>query len=271
MDTQPVVFANDSELQEAVAEQSIHSGSAQQLDLGLLREKLKKRPFLRITGICNESEILRGRRRMEELFDPARDAPTTGELPDAVMGNFQKLSIGCARHGGVDRPRFKRVFYNPLFAEDIYGLHESFSRLAQVRNRLAGWDLNFAMPHPENGLWTAARIHHFPAGGGFMVAHRDTVLPAVLRDSGLGDFFQPVLVMSQFGEDFNSGGAFIDDGGRRYLYEKFCRPGDIVVYDGRTVHGVEDIDPRQPYRQTELKGRFSGLVTLYQLRVKYGD
>ena len=40
-----------------------------------------------------------------------------------------------------------------------------------------GKNIDFAINHVDEGLWTVARVHHFPIGGGHMVTHKDTLAP----------------------------------------------------------------------------------------------
>ena len=234
------------------------------IDRGALLDLLGQHTFARVRGVVLPDEIAAGLRKLEERFSVADDAPVTGEAASAVYDNFQKLSIGSARHGGVDRPRFMRTIYNPIWSDDIYGLRSAFVRLAKVRNLLAGQPIDFAIHEAEGGMWTAARMHHFPRGGGFMVGHRDTVLPAMYKTQGLDTYFQLLLIMSKKGRDFQTGGGFVELGGERVIYEDYCEPGDIVIYDATTMHGVADIDVQEPFRQDSLAGRYSGLVTLFK-------
>ena len=194
------------------------------------------------------------------------DASTTGEKASEVRKLFMKMSIGNAEHGGVIRPRFKRVIYNPL-NQDVFKLDFVFKKLAQIRNYLSNKSLDYAIDKEEDNFWTAARMHQFPKGGGFMVLHKDTVLPGILKQRKFkGGFFQPLVLMTQKFEDFNKGGgiALIND--EIVEYEDFANRGDIVIYDSHTLHGVKDIDPHLPYNQRSIEGRISGLVTLYEVR-----
>ena len=50
------------------------------------------------------------------------------------------------------------------------------------------------------------------------------------------------------------------------LSENYTKPGDILVYDSRTIHGVNTIDPSKKFIQRSGDGRYSGLVTLYKFR-----
>jgi len=249
---------------QMVEEATFEITSLKDLDGSEVKECLETLHFARIRGLISADEIDHAMTRIGAFFSPENDRATTGEAADEVRGNFQKLSIGRANHGGVDRPRFMRCFYSPLWNEDALGMHGPFRQAAGVRNWLSGKELDYAIDDPNGAAWTAARIHHFPAGGGFMVDHQDTVLPALYKDNSLGAFFQPLIVMSQKGVDFHEGGGFAMVAGERIQYEDYCEKGDIVIYDTSTVHGVDDIDPRAPYRQDSLAGRMSGLVTLYK-------
>ncbi len=247
----------------AVEKATVRASDVSELRRDELAHMLKENEFLRITGLVTPEAMRSCRQRMRDHFDVGRDRATTGEHKDEVRDNFQKWSIGRARHGNVDRPRFMRTFYNPLWSDDIYGLHPWFRVQCQVRNLLGDLPSDFALDHEQDGMWTAARIHHFPAGGGFMVAHEDTVLPAFYQTVDLA-FYQSLLLITQKGEDFQTGGGFLEARGERISYEDHCQAGDIIVYNQRVSHGVDDIDVEVPFRQDSLDGRMSGLVTLYK-------
>lgn len=250
--------------QQILDEATIEASSIKDIDRRELTDRLDTLHLVRIRNLVSPEEIARARGLMRQNFDPSADHATTGESPEQVRRNFQKLSIGRARHGGVDRPRFMRCFYLPMWDEDVFGLRDVFRKVAQVRNLLAGHELDYAIDDPTGLAWTASRLHHFPAGGGFMVDHRDTVLPALYAENGLGSFYQPLVLLSQKGVDFECGGGFAMVGEERISYEDYCRAGDIVIYDTTTVHGVDDIDPHVPFRQDSLAGRMSGLVTIFK-------
>jgi hypothetical protein len=70
--------------------------------------------------------------------------------------------------------------------------------------------------------------------------------------------------MSRKGDDYEQGGAFVDIDGERLFIDDESVPGDILVYDGRTIHGVEDIDPLRPLDLTTINGRLAGFATLFK-------
>ncbi len=248
---------------QTVERATLEASRVEDLDRDELHGLLKEFRFARLSGLVSPEVMRTARARMADRFDPKADRATTGEDHQEVRSNFQKWSIGCARHGNVDRPRFMRTFYNPLWDEDIYGLHDAFRTQCGVRNLLGDMPLDFAVDREERGVWTAARIHHFPAGGGFMVGHCDTVLPAFYETVDLA-FYQTLLVVTQSGEDYQKGGGFITVDGEQVVYDDYCTAGDIIVYDQNLEHGVADIDVDVAFRQDSLAGRMSGLVTLYK-------
>jgi len=251
-------------LADAARRNVVHVDRPEDLPLPELGEMLERDSVAFVRGLIDPAAVLRARERLAAAFDPARDRPGTGETPAELMDNFQKLSIGGAPQSGVYRPRFFRTLYNPVWAEDVYGLRDVFRQAARMRNVLYGLPVGFAVDDVEDGWWTAARVHHYPAGGGFLVSHCDTVVPRVHHENGLGMYYQPIVVLSRKGEHFTEGGGFVERDGERLYYEAACELGDIAIYDGRTRHGVDDVDPRAVYRPDSMAGRIAGFVTLYR-------
>ncbi len=230
-----------------------------------IRRLVEARHVVCLRGLFAADEIALARQVLQQGFDPARDGPSKGEAPDAIMDNYQKLAIGGGRRDRAYNPRLMRVIYNPLWAEDRYGLHQIFRELARLRNRLQGYMPDFALDRVEDGLWTAARIQHYPVGGGFLAPHRDTVLASKSRDAGAPIFLQPVLLLTKAGSHFETGGGWVQGAdGQKLHYEAFCEPGDVVLYDGQRPHGVDDIDPHKALNLGELTGRLTAVASLYR-------
>lgn len=255
-------------LQETVQKATLHANRPIDINNQELVEILNEHNFAVIKGIIDPDAVKSAKQKIKALYSQDNDHPATGEDPSDLMGNFQKLSIGGAEHSGVYRPRCMRTMYNPLWAEDIYGMREIFKLAAQTRNRIYGWDLDYCIDTVDDGFWTAARIHHYPVGGGFLVAHVDDVVPVVQKAEGISRYFQPVVVMSKKGTtedcDFSTGGGFFEVNGERYYYEEDSELGDVVIYSGATVHGVADIDLHSTFDPRKPDGRMAGFVTLYK-------
>lgn len=228
-----------------------------------LRTLLQTHTFARITGLFSQDEVLAAREKVRARFDVKNDRKHDPKDADAIRRNFQKLIVGGTR--GVNFcPRFLRMFYNPTFDEDIFGMHAIFRRLIQFRNLLYKLAKDFTVNGTENGMWTASRINHYPRGGGFMAPHTDTGTNSVAMDMGMERYVQLLLLMTKKGVDYHEGGAYIDVEGQRYLFEDECEIGDVVIYDGRVNHGVEEIDPMEPLDMASFAGRHVALVTLFK-------
>ena len=79
------------------------------------------------------------------------------------------------------------------------------------------------------------------------------------------NFFQLVLTLSKKGDDFKTGGAFVDREDQRFLIEDICQVGDVLIYDGRSFHGVEDIDENTRLDTSSVNGRVVAMASLYSL------
>lgn len=241
------------------------AGSPGELPWEAIRASLGRHHVAALRGIVGEEDAGQARAQLSARFRRADDHPSTGESPDSVKGNFQKLLVGSvhSRHHEGSYARLARTFYNPLLAPDIYGMHAVFRRLIAVRNGLLGKPADFATDRVEDGVWTAARIHQYPIGGGFMGAHRDTTLAGVANQATL-NYFQVLMLLSRKGVDFETGGGYLDDEYGRLVLDDHCLPGDIVIYDGSSVHGVADIDPHRPLNLDSVCGRIAAFVSLYR-------
>lgn len=233
-------------------------------ELKNIHKTLEKHNFTRITGLIKESSIVKSKSIISNNFKNLKDHASIGEDPKCIQSNFSKLSIGGAQKYGVYRPRCLRTIYNPMWDSDIFSLHNSFEVMAKARNLLYGFDENFAIHSIEDEMWTASRVHHYPRGGGFLVSHKDIVVPKIHKLQGYKNFYQLVMVLSKKGHDFMQGGGFATLKGKKYFYENEANYGDIIIYDGRTIHGVADIDPEEPFIQQSPEGRMAAFVTLYK-------
>ena len=238
--------------------------SVEEIDPVAIYETASATSFAAIRGLFGKEEIGAAYATAARNFDASRDQPSLGESPGAVMENFQKLSIGGASAHWDYRPRFMRVIYNPLWCEDVYGMHGIFRKLTQARNRLQGYPLDYAVDDREDGFWTAARMQHYPRGGGNISRHRDVVISSVTQDAGLKRFYQFVLLLTTRGEHFQEGGAYIEKDGVTHDLEAFLGAGDLLVYNGASMHGVHDIDPGVVPDLSSFSGRLVALASLYR-------
>ena len=182
---------------------------------------------------------------------------------DLIKHNYRRLLVG--NWGGVKdtSPRLYRCFYNPLWSEDIFGMHAVFRTMVRVRNLLLGEDEKFAMSSASRGVWTASRVHHYPSGGGFLARHQDLGAANAAATAGLSRCINMILLMSQYGVDFSAGGGFVELNGRKFPLDENFQAGDLIIYDETNFHGVSDIDPLEPLDLSSPRGRYAAFVTLF--------
>lgn len=102
-----------------------------------------------------------------------------------------------------------------------------------------------------------------------MAIHCEDYIPRIYEQHGFKNgYFQPLVVMSRKGTgddcDYETGGGYFCRGSEKVYFEAYCQLGDILVYDTRIMHGVTEIDLKEPFRQTSVSGRYAGFVTLYR-------
>lgn len=255
-----------SDMADRMARVSFEGRDVETLPYDDIRRALADHTLVRIRGLFDRDEIRSAFASLAAAFDASNDRKHDPRDTEAIRRNFQKLQIGA--NSGVNSRRslgrFVRILYNPIFADDVYGMRAHFVTLARFRNLLYKLPIDHAVHGTDDGFWTCSRILHYPRGGGFIVPHRDMYSQVATAEAGLG-YFQPLLLLTEKGSDFHEGGAYVDVGDDRIYYEDFCRAGDVVVYDGRSMHGVSDIDPLEPLDLTGLSGRAAALVSLFRV------
>jgi hypothetical protein len=136
--------------------------------------------------------------------------------------------------------------------------------MIELRNSLTTMNLNYGNDLNNDAFWNACRIHHYPQGGGHMAAHRDTLFPHLLKNFKV-PFIQIMVTMTARGTDFNNGGGYVvDSKGNTILFETDNNAGSLVLFDGSTIHGVQDIDLSELLDFSSSKGRIALFVNLYK-------
>ena len=105
---------------------------------------------------------------------------------------------------------------------------------------------------PSSGMATIMGINHFPRGGGYMSEHVDALSQT--------EPIQTLIKASKNGEDFCSGGLHIrlskDD--EQFNFEKYWDIGDLIIMNSEMfLHGVSEIDPKEPLDWSLMNGRFT--------------
>ncbi len=236
----------------------------EEIDFHYVRDRLKSNSLVVIRGLISKYEIEKSIFKIKKYFRKENDNPTIGESSKDIQRNFQKLLVGGHTHSGLYLTRLFRTFYNPLWEEDIFEMHNIYKLMIRIRNLCSNYPEEFAISKIENnGLWSATRIHQYPTGGGYFTKHKDSVLTKVSKENNIS-FYQVILNMTKLGKDFESGGAFVEIEGKKIIFEKEFDIGDIIIYDEETLHGVDEIDIKKNLNLDSICGRITAFVSLYK-------
>ena len=177
-----------------------------------------------------------------------------------IFENISKLSIGDSE--GIGRPaRFFRTIYINT-ENDIYESKEIFDNVIEFRNFLMKKDKNYLKNKTDN-FWTGKRIQHYPIGGGFMGLHTDIISENCLEDKN-DIFYQVLLNLTEHNIDYKTGGAYLIKNNEKIYLDNKVKPGDLLIYDGNTQHGVSPIDQNEKLDLSLNKGRCILFVTIYK-------
>jgi hypothetical protein len=179
---------------------------------------------------------------------------------------WRKLAIGSSNGLGESYAQNLQSIYFDAKDRNYPALGSLFTTMIQIRNKLMGVDLSFGSDPERERFWDACRVHHYPRGGGFMATHRDTHFPQVISAEIAKPFYQICVLLSRKNTDFFTGGGVIYDGKKQRVdLETDGGFGSLILFDGRTYHGVEDVDLDQVIDFSRTDGRLAAFVNLYSV------
>jgi hypothetical protein len=187
----------------------------------------------------------------KEVFKPA----------DLASGPWRKFTIGSKNGVGEAYAQLLQTMYFATEQKSFPSLAAVFGVIIGLRNRLMRVAPEFGRDPVADGYWNACRVHHYPRGGGFMMLHRDTYFPVKLADL---PFYQVMVPLSIKGQDFREGGGvLVTRQGERINTDEAAGLGSLIVFDGRILHGVDDVDPAAMMDFSDQGGRFAAFANLY--------
>ncbi len=176
---------------------------------------------------------------------------------------WRKLAIGS--RNGLGSPiaqNLQSTYFNPIDL-NYPALGQLFNLMIGVRNSLMEVEPDFGKNPNRDGFWNACRVHHYPRGGGFMGLHRDEYFRGKLAEKNK-PFYQMLVLLSRKNVDFFTGGSvLISFKDIKIDLETDGGFGSMILYDGRTKHGVEDVDLDQILDFSRPDGRMAALINLY--------
>jgi hypothetical protein len=175
---------------------------------------------------------------------------------EAAAPNFHRMNRADPR--AYVQGCFHQFVFFP-WNQDVFDLFALFTPIYHAKNRLSGLPAErFLGIEPQDGCTARLAFQFYPRGGGFLNRHSDPV-----------DHHQltvPIMQMSRKGEDFDSGGLYVQMAdGTDLSIDDIAEWGDVVYFNARCPHGVAPIDPDVPMRWHDYHGRWMLLFAVNRL------
>jgi hypothetical protein len=143
------------------------------------------------------------------------------------------------------------VFYHHGYYPTNAELMLKFDEIFQMKNHLADDGQGFKTDRiPSDGLIARVNFHQYPRGGGYQAEHIDP--------HGVHARIQTLVVASEFGIDFKSGGLFARErvGGQKFYIDPYTEAGDLIVLSPAIPHGVDPVDADKSINWNSQTGRW---------------
>ena len=182
------------------------------------------------------------------------------------LPNYRSITEGCPNFHRMNRwdarayvhGCFHQFVFFP-WNDDLFDFFSLFRSVYHLKNLLSGIPRDrFLKRQPEHGCTARLAFQFYPRGLGGLNKHVDPV-----------DHHQltvPTMLLSQKGEDFRQGGAYIErENGERILLDDVTGWGDVVYFNAQLCHGVERIDPDVSPDWLSFQGRWMLLFAINKL------
>lgn len=179
------------------------------------------------------------------------------------LPNWRPIEPGCPNFHRLnwddERAYVRATFHQFSFFpwnQDVFRLFKRLDDVFRLRNRLCGAEENaFLSGDPTEGAVARFSAQFYPCGGGHMAGHVDPV--------GEYQLVVPTLAMSTHGEDFRSGGLWVDlPCGQRLHVDPLVSPGDVIWFHPHRPHGVQAVDPEATLDWSAFRGRWSAILAV---------
>ncbi len=239
-----------------------------EIDPTTIDRELNLHGYLIIRDPAVEEISLKARAEYDRCLRISKLHPTREKFHYSILSKepWRKLAIGS--NNGLGEPYAQNLQSTYFDANDntYPALGSLFNQMILIRNKLMGVYPMFGSDPENHGFWNACRVHHYPRGGGFMATHRDTHFPQIIAAQISKPFYQVCVLLSRKNTDFISGGGVIYNSNKERIdLEAEGGFGSLILFDGRTFHGVEDVDLDQVIDFSRTDGRLAAFVNLYSV------
>jgi hypothetical protein len=239
------------------------------IDPDHIDRELDARGYLIVKDSELEQSCIAAREEYERCLRASKLHPTRERFHYSELSQapWRKLAIGS--NNGVGDPYAQNLqsIYFDLNDKNYPVLGSLFKMMVVIRNKLMRVAPSFGSSPEQDLFWNACRVHHYPRGGGFMSLHRDTYFPQIMAAQIGKPYYQICALLSRKNKDFSTGGGVIVDQQKNKVdLETQGGFGSLILFDGRSYHGVEDVDLDQIIDFSRSDGRLAAFVNLYSAK-----
>ncbi|MEI9924751.1 MAG: hypothetical protein WDN50_15555 [Bradyrhizobium sp.] len=238
------------------------------IDTDCIDKELDRRGYVIIRDAGIEQTCMEAREEYLRCLQKSKLHATREKFHYSVLAKepWRKLAIGSSNGLGDPYAQNLQSIYFDANDQNFPALGSLFDTMLLIRNKLMGVAPSFGSNPEQDRFWNACRIHHYPRGGGFMATHQDTHFPQVIAAQIGKPFYQICVLLSHKNTDFFSGGGVIYDKDKNKIdLEIEAGFGSLILFDGRTYHGVEDVDLDQVIDFSRSDGRLAAFVNVYSV------
>jgi hypothetical protein len=178
--------------------------------------------------------------------------------------NYERIEYGAKDFHRINnndsRAYVKGAFHQFVFYpwnQNYFDLYNAFSKPYKLKNILSGIEEDaFMAPKSVDNFTARIAFQFYPQGIGYLNNHADPVDQHQIA--------VPILVMSEKGNDFKEGGAYVKYEGEKVFIEDHAEIGDVVFFKASLEHGVDKIDSQSEASWLDFKGRWMGLLAVNQ-------
>jgi hypothetical protein len=208
----------------------------------------------RIKGMldANNLVIVRGLIAKQPLLDLRAYLHTVGTTS---LPSYHHLTTGCPDHHRIidedGRAHVLSRMHIYLFFpwnQNLFRLFELCSDAFKLRNATSNiLDANYLSRTPKDAYVPRLAVQHYPEYGGYLDKHSDPVWE--LQKYNIS------IQMSEFGQDFHSGGLFFETTN----VDELTHIGDAALFPAQSPHGVHPISatPNKKLDWFSARGRWS--------------
>jgi hypothetical protein len=238
------------------------------LDTDHVDQELDRCGYLIVRDSAMERICVGARAEYLRCLQSSKLNPTRSKFHYSALSKepWRKLAIGSTNGLGNPYAQNLQSIYFDATDPNYPALGSLFKTMLLIRNKLMGVEPSFGSNPERDRFWNACRVHHYPRGGGFMATHQDTHFPQVIGAQIGKPFYQVCALLSRKNNDFFSGGGVVYDNEKNKIdLEMAGGFGSLILFDGRTYHGVEDVDLDQVIDFSRSDGRLAAFVNLYSV------